>query len=108
MQITARELILVYVLLFHLFLTSLNRLEVKNLGGGRHQLVLHKIKMCDHGTIEAKTPSNYGNEMLTTQCDFGVAKGETAPEIGNTGPVTGIANKDCNWDVPYSVSIFNK
>ena len=28
--------------------------------------------------------------------------------IGTTGPVTGIAYKDCNWQVPYKVSPENK
>lgn len=82
-------------------------MEVKKLGNGRHQLVVHKINLSDNGTIEARTPSNFGDEMISTQCDFGVAKGETAPEIGDTGPVTGIANKGCNWDVPYKVLLLH-
>ena len=30
-------------------------------------------------------------------------QGEEAPEIGQTGPVTGVAYKECNWKVPYKV-----
>ena len=30
-------------------------------------------------------------------------QGEEAPEIGATGPVTGVAYKECNWKVPYKV-----
>ena len=51
-----------------------------------------------------RTPSNYGDEMLTCTCSFNVAKGEEKPELGNVGLVTGVANKSCNWSVPYQVS----
>ena len=34
------------------------RCEYVNLGEGKHQLIMHHIKMEDLGTIEAKTPSN--------------------------------------------------
>ena len=33
-----------------------------------------------------------------------MTKGEDAPEIGATGPVTGIAYKDCSWKIPYKVN----
>ena len=82
------------------------RCEYTNLGEGRHQLVVHNIKMEDGGSIEARTPSNRGEEMLTCSTTFDVAKGETAPKVGfpNPDPVTGIANKECNWKLPYQVS----
>ena len=41
--------------------------------------------------------------MLTSSTAFDVTKGEDAPEIGATGPVTGVAYKDCSWKVPYKV-----
>ena len=34
------------------------RCEYVNLGEGKHQLIIHHVKMEDLGTIEAKTPSN--------------------------------------------------
>ena len=43
--------------------------------------------------------------MLTSSTAFDVTKGEDAPEIGATGPVTGIAYKDCSWKVPYKVRL---
>ena len=43
--------------------------------------------------------------MLTSSTAFDVTKGEDAPEIGDTGPVTGIAHKDCSWKVPYKVRL---
>ena len=80
------------------------RCEYVNLGEGKHQLIIHHINMEDLGTIEAKTPSNRGDQVLTSSTAFDVTKGEEAPEIGATGPVTGIAYKDCSWKVPYKVS----
>jgi len=79
------------------------RLEYVNLGEGKHQLVLHNIKMEDMGTVEAKTPDNRGG-MITCGTTFDVVKGEDAPEIGSTGPVTGVAYKECSWKVPYKVT----
>ncbi|XP_059094392.1 twitchin-like [Tigriopus californicus] len=80
-----------------------SRVEIKKLEKGRHQLIVNKISMLDDGVIEARTPSNYGDEMLSTTCTFHVAKGEERPEIGRVGPVVGVANKHCNWDVPFQV-----
>ena len=62
--------------------TSDGRIEVKNLGDGKHQLVLHKAKMEDMGNVTCKTPSNKGDEMLESKSNFTVIKGEEAPEIG--------------------------
>lgn len=46
--------------------------------------------------------------MLTSSTAFDVTKGEDAPEIGATGPVTGIAYKDCSWKVPYKVRLLGR
>jgi len=80
-----------------------NRCEYVNLGEGKHQLIIHKVQMDDMGTIECKTPSNRGDNILVSATAFDVTKGEEAPEIGATGPVTGVAYKECNWKVPYKV-----
>ena len=80
------------------------RCEYQNLGDGKHQLVIHNIKMEDMGLVEAKTPSNRGDQVLTSSTAFDVTKGEDAPEIGDTGPVTGVAYKECAWKVPYKVT----
>lgn len=81
-----------------------SRCEYQNLGEGKHQLVIHNIKMEDMGTVEAKTPSNRGDQVLTSSTAFDVTKGEEAPEIGETGPVTGVAYKECNWKIPYKIT----
>ena len=58
------------------------RCEYVNLGEGKHQLIIHRIRMEDMGTVECKTPSNRGDTMLTSATAFDVTKGEEAPEIG--------------------------
>ena len=87
-------------------------MEIKDLGGGKHQLVIHNLKMTDGPTIEAKTPSNRGDDLIST-CKLDLAKGEDAPELGDLipgdcclgpcGPVVGIAHKDCSWGIGFKV-----
>merc|ERR1712088_461257 len=59
-----------------------DRIETKDLGEGKHQLIIHKAKMGDMGNVVAKTPSN---------------KGDVAP-------VSGVAKKQCNMTIPYEVA----
>lgn len=84
-----------------------NRCMYSNIGDGKHQLVVHGLKMEDMGLVEARTPSNRGNGVVTSSTTLDVIKGEERPEIGDTGPVTGVAYKDCNWNVPYKVNHLN-
>ncbi len=42
---------------------SNDRVEVKDLGEGKRQLIINKAEMGDNGTVTAKTPSNRGNEV---------------------------------------------
>ena len=51
------------------------RVEVKNLGEGKHQLIINKAKMGDAGTVSAKTPSNVGDEIIESKSNFTVVKG---------------------------------
>jgi len=83
--------------------TSDGRVEVKNLGDGKHQLIINKAEMGDAGVVSCKTPSNVGDEMIESKSSFTVIKGEEAPEMGDCGPVTGIASKQCNMTIPYKV-----
>ena len=92
------------------------RIEVKNLGNGKHQLTVHHLKMSDGPTIEARTPSNRGDEIVSS-CKMNLIKGEEGPEMGDLlpgdcvdavgmtacGPVVGIAHKNCNWSIGYQV-----
>ena len=83
--------------------TSDGRCEVKDLGDGKHQLIIHKAKMEDMGNVTCKTPSNKGDEMLESKSNFTVVKGEEAPVMGDCGPVSGVAKKQCAMTIPYKV-----
>ena len=78
-------------------------IETKDLGEGKHQLIINKAQMGDMGKVVAKTPSNRGDEILESASAFTVVKGEEAPKIGDVGPVTGVAKKQCNMTIPYEV-----
>jgi len=79
------------------------RVEVKDLGDGKHQLIINKAEMDDAGSIVAKTPSNRGDEVVESKSNFTVAKGEEAPVMGDVAPVTGVAKMQCNMTIPYKV-----
>ena len=83
--------------------TADGRCEVKDLGEGKHQLIINKAQMGDAGSVTCKTPSNKGDEMLESKSNFTVIKGEGAPEMGDVGPVTGVAKKACAMTIPYKV-----
>merc|ERR1719381_361772 len=83
--------------------TSDGRVEVKNLGDGKHQLIINKAEMGDAGTVTCKTPSNKGDEILESKSNFNVIKGEEAPVMGDCGPVVGTAKKACGMTIPYKV-----
>ena len=83
--------------------TSDGRCEVKDLGDGKHQLIIHNAKMEDMGNVTCKTPSNKGDEMLESKSNFTVVKGEDAPVMGYCGPVSGVAKKQCAMTIPYKV-----
>merc|ERR1711963_35803 len=77
--------------------------DVKDLGEGKRQLIIKKAKMSDMGNVVAKTPSNKGDEGLESKSQFKVAKGEEPPKMGDVGPVEGVAKKQCNMTIPYTV-----
>ena len=74
---------------------------------GQFALLLHTddINQSIHpqGTVTAKTPSNRGDEIVESKSNFTVVKGEEAPKMGDCGPVTGVAKKQCNMTIPYKV-----
>ena len=88
-----------------------DRMEVENLGGGKHKLKVKKWAMSDDGEIEMRTPSNRDGGTLTSTMSLGVIKGECVPTLGDVyqgntclgecGPVVGIAHDDASWNIPY-------
>lgn len=71
------------------------RIEIKNLGGGKHQLIFHKLELKDAGAIMCKS-----NE-LTSLCLLEVKKGEEKPVIVFDENVEGPVSRTLSFEVPY-------
>ena len=50
------------------------RVEIKDLGEGKRQLIINKAEMPDNGTVSAKTPSNKGDQVIESKSAFTVIK----------------------------------
>lgn len=72
-----------------------DRVEIKNLGGGKHQLIFNSVDITDQGEIKCKSG------RLKSTCQLTVTKGEGKPEINLDGPVEGPTGKMLIVDVPY-------
>lgn len=79
------------------------RFQVNQKTEGKFAVKINKAQMSDEGFIEISTPSNRADIQLFSKCSLTVIKGEEAPEFGDCGPVTGIANENCSWNLNYSV-----
>lgn len=76
-----------------------NRVEIKNLGGGKHQLIFNKLELKDAGAIMCKS-----NE-LTSICILEVKKGEEKPIIEFDENVEGPVSRPITFEVPYKGDI---
>lgn len=72
------------------------RIEIKNLGGGKHQLIFSSVEVGDAGEIKCKSG------RLKSTCKLTVNKGEGVPEILLDGPVEGPTGKALIIDAPYT------
>lgn len=72
-----------------------DRIEIKNLGGGRHQLIFNSAELSDQGEIKCKSG------RLKSTCQLTVNKGEGKPEINLDVPVEGPSGKMLIVDIPY-------
>lgn len=72
-----------------------DRVEIKNLGGGKHQLIFNSVELSDQGEIKCKSGK------LKSTCQLTVNKGESIPNINLDGPVEGPTGKMLVVDVPY-------
>ena len=50
------------------------RVEIKDLGDGKRQLIINKAEMPDMGTVSAKTPTNKGDAVIESKSAFTVIK----------------------------------
>lgn len=76
-----------------------DRIEIKNLGGGKHQLIFKSAELTDAGEIKCKSGK------LKSTCQLTVNKGEGKPEINLDGPVEGPTGKMLIMDVPYTSNL---
>jgi len=71
--------------------------EIKNLGGGRHQLIFNKAEISDSGDIVCSSG------RLTSSCKLTVGKGEEAPVINlESNKIEGPSSKPLVFHVPYT------
>lgn len=75
------------------------RVEIKNLGGGKHQLVFNKLEMTDDGEITCES----GN--LTSTCKLTVKKGESKPIAEIPDKVEGPCSAPLFFEVPYKSTL---
>lgn len=72
------------------------RVEIKNLGGGKHQLVFNALTIEDSGEIKCESGKLESSMKLT------VKKGETKPELRCRSSFEGPCDKPLLIEVPYS------
>ncbi|XP_013148822.1 PREDICTED: twitchin isoform X2 [Papilio polytes] len=74
------------------------RIEIKNLGGGKHQLIFNRLEMEDDGEILCESGK------LTSSCKLTVKKGESKPSIECPDEFNGPAGHPFVIEVPYKIS----
>jgi len=72
------------------------RVEIKNLGGGKHQLIFNKAELTDTGEIMCESGK------LSCTCQVVVKKGEEKPVINFGNTVEGPVSKPLIFEVPYT------
>ncbi|CAK1595483.1 unnamed protein product, partial [Parnassius mnemosyne] len=75
-----------------------DRIEIKNLGGGKHQLIFNKLEMEDDGEILCQSGE------LSSSCKLTVKKGESKPSIECPDEFNGPAGHPFVIEVPYKIS----
>ena len=73
-----------------------DRIEIKNLGGGKHQLIFNSVQLEDQGEIKCRSG------RLKSTCQLSVAKRESKPSINLEGPIEGPNSKPLIIDIPYT------
>lgn len=78
------------------------RVEIKNLGGGKHQLIFNKLEMEDNGEIMCESGKLQSSMQLT------VKKGESKPVIDFPNMYEAPVSKPIIMEVPYKGKKFSK
>ena len=76
------------------------RVEIKNLGGGKHQLIFNNLELGDDGEITCESGKLSSSMKLT------VKKGESKPEIDFADKVDGTVAGPIVLEVPYKGTYF--
>lgn len=79
-----------------------DRIEVKDLGGGKHQLVFNNLDMADEGEIACVSGK------LQSSCQLTVKKGESAPQIDCPDTYASPISAPIVVEVPYKGRYTNK
>lgn len=74
-----------------------DRVEIKNLGGGKHQLVFNKLEMTDDGEITCTSGE------LTSTCKLEVKKGESKPIVEIPDKIEGPCSAPLVFTIPYKI-----
>lgn len=69
---------------------------IKNLGGGKHQLIFNKAELTDTGEIKCESGK------LSCTCQVVVKKGEEKPVMNFGDRVEGPVSKPIIFEVPYT------
>lgn len=72
-----------------------DRIEIKNLGGGKHQLVFNSLELSDVGEISCESG------QLNSTCKLSVRKGESRPNIDCPDEFAGPISAPVIVEVPY-------
>ncbi|KAG8239130.1 hypothetical protein J437_LFUL018920 [Ladona fulva] len=75
-----------------------DKVEIKNLGGGKHQLVFNKAELTDEGEVVCESGK------LSSSCKITVKKGEEKPVMNFEGDVEGPCSKPIIFEVPYTAA----
>lgn len=71
------------------------RVEIKNLGGGKHQLIFNALELTDDGEITCES----GN--LNSSCKLTVQKGESKPKMDCPDTIEGPITQPLVFEVPF-------
>jgi hypothetical protein len=71
------------------------RIEIKNLGGGKHQLIFNKLEMTDDGEILCESV------QLSSSCKLTVQKGESKPTMECPSEAEGPISQPFVLEVPF-------
>lgn len=77
------------------------RVEIKNLGGGKHQLVFNNVEMSDDGEVTCESGE------LKSSCKLTVKKGESKPIVEVPDKVEGPCSAPLVFVVPFKSKFFS-